>query len=720
IPSYRTAPMISGALCPFAILLQIPGITERWYVRTNGPVVIESRPNSPFLNSVLAISFACAVIANIALLVRFFERRVAAMTVLSVIFLTTHDVINTLVVVIFGVEHRFNDGFTYGEAYWLTTCSTVVSLVTVSTLIWDIVRTPNFKKSGIGLTRKQRSLIIITMIFLSYTALGALMSSLMMHLTFIDGLYFTIVTNLTIGFGDIVPQTAVERAITCLHAAFGIVILGSAVRLIGEAVIESLEIGYRLRVRDYRRRRRERQKEVREAARWRDACEARLSAKGAPVWIPAGSYGIEGLSVEMSSNGPFTTVSRIPHTPGGSEIPPQSRTPPWRGMVLNVAALTGAELEDAARAANVPLARFLTRTVQLEVENAREDGHPPGRTSMESSRGTIVSGQRSKRSWLSLPRSSMWWARTYHWLTMAKGQEGNEAHLGRMYIDTVKALEIEEKRSLYLKLGLAWANIAVFWISGAAIFSHVEQWTFATSLYFCFITFATIGYGDVHPLSPLGRSIFVFWALIGVGSMTVLIAVISDAFSSKYRSVMHSKTLDRAIKHARKQKRGKARSQPVNTNAGTTNSGPHPHWASSIPPSPIGPPAPPPTLADVNGQMRQRFEALPPLILEEVHLLRQQMRYFLTANGHAHGWSEAASETGLRHRGEGSVPESLRKLLDEVTQGGAMTERMKDEIWDDEYARNTLFVLGFEKSVRKLIDASEAALETLAERDRLL
>ena len=32
----------------------------------------------------------------------------------------------------------------------------------------------------------------------------------------------------------------------------------------------------------------------------------------------------------------------------------------------------------------------------------------------------------------------------------------------------------------------------------------------------------------------------------------------------------------------------------------------------------------------------------------------------------------------------------------------------------------TLFVLGFEKSVRKLVDAAEEALEVLAERDRLI
>ena len=39
-----------------------------------------------------------------------------------------------------------------------------------------------------------------------------------------------------------------------------------------------------------------------------------------------------------------------------------------------------------------------------------------------------------------------------------------------------------------------------------------------------FIAFTTIGYGDLAPETAIGRSIFVFWALFGVGAMTVLFA----------------------------------------------------------------------------------------------------------------------------------------------------------------------------------------------------
>jgi potassium channel subfamily K len=39
-----------------------------------------------------------------------------------------------------------------------------------------------------------------------------------------------------------------------------------------------------------------------------------------------------------------------------------------------------------------------------------------------------------------------------------------------------------------------------------------------------FVAFTTIGYGDYYPATPAGRSVFVVWAILGVGTMTVLIS----------------------------------------------------------------------------------------------------------------------------------------------------------------------------------------------------
>lgn len=62
-PKYRWTPILSGVLVPFSILLEIPGLTEHWYVKTidNVPVVYQSNP--ALLDVALGISLACAVVS---------------------------------------------------------------------------------------------------------------------------------------------------------------------------------------------------------------------------------------------------------------------------------------------------------------------------------------------------------------------------------------------------------------------------------------------------------------------------------------------------------------------------------------------------------------------------------------------------------------------------------------------------------------------------------
>jgi hypothetical protein len=61
------------------------------------------------------------------------------------------DLINIVAVTTFGVQHRFNDGFTYGQSFWMTVCSTAASTITNATLIWDLYWTPDFNKSGMDI-----------------------------------------------------------------------------------------------------------------------------------------------------------------------------------------------------------------------------------------------------------------------------------------------------------------------------------------------------------------------------------------------------------------------------------------------------------------------------------------------------------------------------------------------------------------------------------------
>ncbi|KAJ2379842.1 Potassium channel, partial [Coemansia sp. RSA 2603] len=67
-------------------------------------------------------------------------------------------------------------------------------------------------------------------------------------------------------------------------------------------------------------------------------------------------------------------------------------------------------------------------------------------------------------------------------------------------------------------------NLA-FWTSTAAIFYAVERkyWNYFDALYFCYIAYTTIGYGDVVPHTTEGNIVFICFAFIAVALETFLV-----------------------------------------------------------------------------------------------------------------------------------------------------------------------------------------------------
>ena len=347
-------------------------------------------------------------------------------------------------------------------------------------------------RSGSGVTRKQRSLVIITIIFLTYIAIGALISSFSMSLTFVNGLFFTIVTTLTIGFGDIVPVTPSQRVIVCLYAVLGIIILGAAVRLTSEAVIEGLQVGYRRRMREFRNRRRERKHEREQVRRWRAAVEERLVERGLDVWTADKPPVPSPTSITSTPTYTSTSAKVRPSTlRRGSNFVPST-------MYLNTEALPPDVLEEAALEAGVPPEKFIRRKFgrrarqsppiphnhpqqqqqeQQSKESARparvpmdytwtiDDGVMPPQQSKESSRParvpmdyswTIDDGVMHERQSGVWNRTCEWWDGTCEALRLKRtgSRTSGQGDLteGMSHQEMIKVLENEERRSLYIKV----------------------------------------------------------------------------------------------------------------------------------------------------------------------------------------------------------------------------------------------------------------------------
>ncbi|ROW01250.1 hypothetical protein VMCG_05891 [Cytospora schulzeri] len=89
-----------------------------------------------------------------------------------------------------------------------------------------------------------------------------------------------------------------------------------------------------------------------------------------------------------------------------------------------------------------------------------------------------------------------------------------------------------EHRRRWLAMGISTTVWLILWLVGAAIFQQCEVsyqgWTYFDGFYFAFVSLTTVGYGDVTPISPAGKSFFVFWSLLALPTMTVLISNAGD------------------------------------------------------------------------------------------------------------------------------------------------------------------------------------------------
>ena len=85
---------------------------------------------------------------------------------------------------------------------------------------------------------------------------------------------------------------------------------------------------------------------------------------------------------------------------------------------------------------------------------------------------------------------------------------------------------------------------------GTSGYMVIEGWSFLDALYMTVITYSTVGYGEIHAISELGRLYTIFLIFLGVGFfLYVAGAVIQFMVEGKIRTVMGRRKLDKKINH---------------------------------------------------------------------------------------------------------------------------------------------------------------------------
>lgn len=94
-----------------------------------------------------------------------------------------------------------------------------------------------------------------------------------------------------------------------------------------------------------------------------------------------------------------------------------------------------------------------------------------------------------------------------------------------------RGLKDSEFRAIFISLvGLI--------ICGVFFYSSTEGWGIIDSVYFCVMTLATVGYGDLHPTGPISNIFTILYLIIGTG---LFVAFITKIAGQKKYGKMKSK-----------------------------------------------------------------------------------------------------------------------------------------------------------------------------------
>ena len=72
-------------------------------------------------------------------------------------------------------------------------------------------------------------------------AMGAGLISIAEEMNYWEALYLTLITGLTVGYGDVAPTTVLGRIVSVLVALIGLVFFGLVVAVANRAIVKTLE-----------------------------------------------------------------------------------------------------------------------------------------------------------------------------------------------------------------------------------------------------------------------------------------------------------------------------------------------------------------------------------------------------------------------------------------------------------------------------------------------
>ncbi|KAJ5199871.1 Ion transport 2 [Penicillium cf. griseofulvum] len=432
-------PLIAATTGPLANIMSIVALVMPWrseihpheYGPDGTPIQVGYR-DPLWITALNSVSLVCGIVGNAFLLCNFTQvvRYIIALPVTIFLWFIATGILCGITSAAAVYAPPVGIDRVYSQAYWSAVIAAILYFILSVILMINMLGYVLGKyPQHFSLTDEQRTLILQMTALVVWLLIGAAIFQRVIGLNFADALYFSDVTVLTLGYGNIVPTTSVGRGLVWPYSVIGIIILG----LVVESIFRfAREVHY-----DYVIRKHIEQK--------------RLSTFERSVGFHKFKYSQE-------------------RRPSG---------------------------EDAIT--------FPALTRQEAQSYQHHQPHRPIRNTINA----IATARRHK-------------------IIIMREEKDRFDAMRRIQSDT---LRFRRWNNLIISI----VAFGIVWSCGAVVFWKLEPITYFESLYFCFTSLLTIGYGDFTPESNAGKPFFVVWSLIAIPTMTMLISEMSDTVVASFK-----------------------------------------------------------------------------------------------------------------------------------------------------------------------------------------
>nr|KIR85426.1 potassium channel protein [Cryptococcus tetragattii IND107] len=227
----KYCPLISAILAPFSTLMDIPALSQKWYSQ-NG--VTQPDPKASLALS--GVSLALNVIANILLVMRFSSKGpfwVNHSIKWSLYCWLAKTVVAAVNLIVFGILTRNDTSYQYLEGFWCAVVSFIGSTIISFTLLCHyFLAFGHLKADNRDVRSEGRRFMLSVTAFIAILGVQSLVFSRIEHWEYVDGIYMSVQTALTIGYGDFVPTTTAGKVLIFPFSVLTMSQLGNEVALI--------------------------------------------------------------------------------------------------------------------------------------------------------------------------------------------------------------------------------------------------------------------------------------------------------------------------------------------------------------------------------------------------------------------------------------------------------------------------------------------------------